>query len=176
MKKILAIVLTGIAMLCAAALAEGTGDIANPWTEVADMAAFTEATGIELAVPENAENVVLRVMNPEDGAVIGEMEFTLDGMAYTARTAYSGVADSIEDISGMYYEWEYVEDTTVGSLDGMVAVIMQAADGDNTVEVVNWLDIAPGIVYSLSTVQPDVNGLDLTGIAEQIYIPMQGEA
>jgi hypothetical protein len=104
------------------------------------------------------------------------MEFTLDGMAYTARTAYSGVADSIEDISGMYYEWEYVEDTTVGSLDGMVAVIMQAADGDNTVEVVNWLDIAPGIVYSLSTVQPDVNGLDLTGIAEQIYIPMQGEA
>ena len=57
----------------------------------------------------------------------------------------------------------------------MKAVIMQAADGDNTVEVVNWLDMVPGIVYSLSTVQPDVNGLDLTAIAEQIYIPMQGE-
>lgn len=176
MKKILAIVLTGIAVLCAAVFAEGMVGAANPWTEVAGMAAFTEATGIELAIPENAENVVLRVMNWEDGAVIGEMEFTLEGMTYTARTASSGVTDSIEDISGMYYEWESVEDTTVGSLDGMKAVIMQAADGDNTVEVVNWLDMVPGIVYSLSTVQPDVNGLDLTAIAEQIYIPMQGEA
>ena len=99
MKKILAIVLTGIAVLCAAVFAEGMVGAANPWTEVAGMAAFTEATGIELAIPENAENVVLRVMNWEDGAVIGEMEFTLEGMTYTARTASSGVTDSIEDIS-----------------------------------------------------------------------------
>lgn len=175
MKKILALVLSLILLCSAAAFAEETVvGMANPWTEVEDMAAFCEKVGVELAIPEGAEDVVLRVLEDNgDGIALGEMDFTLDGMEYTARVSFSNVTDGIEDISGMYYEWETEEETTVA---GLKAVIMQASDEENTAEVVNWLDIVPGIVYSLSTVQKDVDGLDLTAIAEEIYIPMQGEA
>lgn len=140
----------------------------NPWSEVADMDAFLEKSGFRFAVPEEAQNIVLRVMNTPADTVLGEMTFDINEMTYTARAAVSETVDSIEDISGLFYEWAFEEDTTVGGLYGTKAIIRQTADGSNTVEVVNWLDVNSGIVYSLSTIQPDVDGLDLTAIADQI--------
>lgn len=145
----------------------------NPWSEVADMDAFSEKAGFRFAVPEDAQNIVLRVMNTPADTVLGEMTFDINEMTYTARAAVSETVDNIEDISGLYYKWEYEEDTTIGGLYGTKAIIRQTADGSDTVEVVNWLDANSGIVYSLSTIQPDVDGLDLTAIADQLYIPMK---
>ena len=39
-----------------------------------------------------------------------------------------------------------------------------------------WYDAAPGLMYSLSAAGNDLNGLDLTVLADQIYIPVQGNA
>jgi hypothetical protein len=39
-----------------------------------------------------------------------------------------------------------------------------------------WYDAAPGLMYSLSAVGNDLNGLDLPVLADQIYIPVQGNA
>ena len=39
-----------------------------------------------------------------------------------------------------------------------------------------WYDAAPGLMYSLSVGTTDPDGLDLTAVAEQVYVPMQGES
>lgn len=150
-----------------------TDGMPNPWCEVVDMDEFSEKAGFKLAVPKNAYDIILRVMNTENDTVLGEMMFNMDGMTYTARATVSTALDSIEDISGLHYEWQSEEDTTIGGLDGLKAIIRQATDASDTVEVINWLDADSGIVYSLSTIQPDADGLDLSAIAEQVYIPMK---
>ena len=39
-----------------------------------------------------------------------------------------------------------------------------------------WYDIVPGVMYSLSVYSTDLDGLDLTAVAEQVYVPVQGDA
>lgn len=143
--------------------------IANPWTETtADEMVTT--LGFGFGIPQDAEDVVYS-MNTEIG--MGQATFTVNGLEYTVRMASSSITDEIEDISGMNYEWELVEDVEI---EGRPGKLMQAQDGDNTVEVCIWLDVVPGFVYSISTVQSDVDGLDLTAFALEVFQPMQGEA
>ena len=168
MKKLIPIILA-ILMLCCAALAEApvTG-VPNPWTETT-AEGLIEALGLEFNVPEGAENVAFRMLKDE---TLAEMEFDLDGMTYTAR-----IQPAVEwtDISGMYYEWENtLDDITIG---GRPAWEGRAADGDDTADLCLWFDIVPGLMYSLGTVgEGDLDGFDITAIAEQIYVPVQGDA
>ena len=170
MKKIIAMLIAAImAILCVGASAEA--GMANPWTDTtADQAKADLGYDFEIPEDADADSVTCRV-NAELGMV--ECTFTMDGAEYCFRMATSAVTDGIEDISGMNYEWELTESDHVGDLD---ATLMQAQDGENTVEVVIWQDVVPGFAYSLSTVQPDVDGLDLAAIASMMYVPMQGEA
>lgn len=136
----------------------------NPWVGT-DAEGFMEALGMTVAIPEGAENVAYRLMGD-----LGEAQFTLDGMDYTARIK---PAADFEDISGMYYEWESDESVTIGGCEGTEA---RVRDGDTTVDVCLWFDAAPGIMYSLSTKGADLDGFDLTAVAEMIYAPVQGDA
>ena len=43
------------------------------------------------------------------------------------------------------------------------------------VELCLWYDIVPGLMYSLSVYSTDLDGLDLTAVAEQVYVPVQGD-
>ena len=38
-----------------------------------------------------------------------------------------------------------------------------------------WYDAVPGLMYALSVYTTDLDGLDATAIAEQVYIPVQGD-
>lgn len=52
---------------------------------------------------------------------------------------------------------------------------MKRHKGENeSVDVCIWYDVVPGYVYSLSTRGADLDGFDITAIAEQVYKPMQG--
>ncbi len=164
-----------IMMLCAALLLcagckpkaepETEVNLSNPWTET-DHEGFVQKLGLDLNVPEGAENVVFRV-NEEDK--LGEMRFVLNGIESNARVKPSG---SFKDISGMYYTWELEEES---SMHWPQEKLMQAKDGENIVEVFLWFDVAPGIMYSLSCAAPDLDGFDITAVAQMVYKPMQGD-
>ncbi len=141
-------------------------ELANPWEET-DEAGLLEATGLSLAVPEGAEDVSYMVMASEG---LGQMEFTLNGLYYTARIK---AAAEYEDISGLYYEWASEEDCKIDRCEGK---ILQAPEGEQTVTACLWFDVAPGIMYSLCTTTDDVEAAQIQTVAEAVFKPMQGEA
>lgn len=168
MKKMIAAVLAAMLALGGLACAETLVGIPNPWVDTtAD--GLTEALGLRFGVPEGAENVVYRMLESDS---LAEMTFTWEGMDYCARIK---PAAEFEDISGLYYEWENVqEDFTVGSCAAWEA---RARDGETTVDLCLWYDAAPGLMYSICTsADNDLDGFDLLAAAEQVYLPVQGDA
>ncbi len=141
-------------------------NMVNPWKET-DHEGFMKDLGLDLNVPEGAENVVFRV---NDSEKLGEMRFRLNGIDFNARIKGAG---SFEDISGMHYTWEHEEE---GSAHWHQEKLMKGKDGDNTVEVFLWFDVVPGVMYSLSCSAPDLDGFDIIAVAQMVYKPMQGDA
>ena len=168
MSKIFAIILAALMALSGVAFAEETLiGMPNPWISVS-AEELTDTLGLAFSVPEGAENIAYRILEAEQMA---EMTFSLDGMDYTARIK---PAAEFEDISGMYFDWETPnEDSTVAGIPAWEA---RANDGDTTLDLCMWFDAAPGLMYSLSTGADDLDGFDIIAIAEQVYLPMQGDA
>ena len=143
--------------------------IANPWTELSGED-FTRVSGVSFRVPEGAENVIWRWMESES---LAELQFTLDGADFCARAQPAALRDGeLMDISGIYYYWESEEKITVAHCSGILSGAR--ADASDWVERCLWYDAAPGLMYSLSAVTENPDGLDLAAVAEQIYIPLQG--
>lgn len=156
MKKTLCILLALALCLFGAALAE---TIANPWVE-ATPEDIAEAIGAAFGIPEGAEDIAYSLM-PEEG--LAEMCFTLDGMAYVARIQ---PAEEFTDISGLYYEWEAEAPFPIAGFEGLE---QRAIDGDETIDSALWFDADTCLMYALSTSGADLDGFDLTPIAEAIY-------
>ncbi len=141
----------------------------NPWEELtADQLA--EASGLSFRIPEGAENIVYRYLQSEN---LAEMQFTLGPDEFCARIQPAELQDGeLMNISGMYFGWENEEAVTVGRCRGTIG---QAQTGsEEWVELCLWYDRVPGLMYSLSVYTTELDGLDLTAVAEQVYIPMQG--
>ncbi len=172
MKKFLVIALS---VLCVFALAscankkteaEPTVGMPNPWEDT-DAKDFVEKSGLDLNVPEGAENVSYRVLTETK---LGEMRFTLNGVEFIARIKSVG---EWEDLSGIYVTWDSTEDCEISYCSGKL--MTGKLDGE-TVELVEWFDIVPGVMYSLSCSDKDLDGLDIIAVAEQVFKPMQGNA
>ncbi len=146
------------------------GTLANPWEEMTPEQ-LMENAGVAFKVPEGAENVVYRYMKSEE---LAEMQFTLKGIEFCARMQSADLRNGeMKDISGMYYEWEKKDDIQVVHCPG---VVYEAKDSDGTqVKLCLWYDLAPGYMYSLSAVGQDLSSLDMTAMAEQTFIPLQGD-
>ena len=140
----------------------------NPWE---DMTAeqLLAVSGISFGVPEGAENVIYRYMKSGN---LAEMQFTWENGDFCARLQPFAIEEGeMPDISGMYFDWENVEDITVHGCRGTIG---QAQCGsEDWVERCLWYDPAAGLAGSLSVSTTDLDGLDLTAIAEQIYAPVQ---
>ena len=137
--------------------------IANPWE---DMTAeeLKEASGLSFGVPEGAENIIYRYM-PGEG--LAEMQFSWAGGEYCARIQPMALKENeLYDISGMYYDWTYEEDVKVGTCFGSLSQAQQHEGA--WVERCLWYDADAGLMYSLSVTAADVDGLDLTALAEQV--------
>lgn len=172
MKKILVIVLSVLCIFALASCAnkkteeEPAVGMPNPWEET-DAKGFVEKSGLDLNVPEGAENVIYRVLTETK---LGEMQFTLNGVEFNARIKSVG---EWEDLSGIYVTWDSTEDCEISYCSGK---LMTGKLDGKTVELVEWFDIVPGVMYSLSCSDTDLDGLDIIAVAEQVFKPMQGNA
>ena len=170
MKKIIALLsalMLLVSMTACFAEEEAVG-LANPWTETTEEG-MLETIGLGFAIPENAENVTFRVLESEG---MGEMTFTLDGMEFTARIQ---AADDFTDISGMYYEWEVINQEELEMM-GRPAWEARATEDGETIDLCMWFDVVPGVMYSLSTRAADLDGFDIMAVAEMVFAPMQEDA
>ncbi|MCR5195254.1 MAG: hypothetical protein K6D38_02970 [Pseudobutyrivibrio sp.] len=92
-------------------------------------------------------------------ANMAQMEFEYEGLNYTARLKES---DEFEDISGCNYAWTSEKDIT---MSGFPAKVKRYVGADETVDVVLWQIKEAGYVFSLSTSAPDLEGFDITEVA-----------
>lgn len=140
--------------------------LANPYEEVSEEE-MTARIGFYLGIPENATNLSYVVIN---GANIGQVTFDLDGYTYTARV--KATAD-YEDISGYYYDWTSQEDINVSWCEGKYC---RYEGEDIKIAVCTWCDIVPGVSYSLSVEGNNLDGVDIVNVANQVFVPMQGDS
>lgn len=162
-------VLLCASVLCSAAFEKTektpSAGLANPWMET-DPEGLMKTLGLQFEVPEEAEEVIYRMNESEQ---IAEMQFVLNDIPFNARIKPAGL--EMEDISGMNYEWDYEKESNDRWFQEK---IMRGRDGKDTVEVFLWFDIVPGLTYSLSCKAPDLDGFDITAVAEMVYHRVQG--
>ena len=162
--------ITGLGTGCGQTSADNISpaeSIPNPVHET-DEDGIRQAIGVSFGMPEGVENVKYYMIDDE----IAEMRFEKGGTEFTARIKPSA---EFEDISGMYYEWTATDDSgKVKYCDAREMSYISETEDD--VMVALWYDAAPGLMYSLSAVSADLNGLDLLVYADQVFDPMQGDS
>lgn len=196
MKKILVTLLAVImvfAMCSCSSKADDGLEIANPVTECSYDEMFSK-TGIEIKAPENAEDVAYAYIEMENADPIGQVEFTVEGKRYCYRaqpTAATSIMNSIGDdgfymaedildalnegvnvgatLSGLNYEWKASATIDIGYCEGI------AAFNEGAAGFVSWLDVVPGILYSLGMDDGCSQDILMT-MAEDIFVPVQGNA
>lgn len=136
----------------------------NPMVEQTEES-FMEEIGIELVVPDGATNV--QYFTYSDSG-LGEMLFELNGLDFVVRIQ---VCDEFTDISGLYYEWTVEDSAKIGYSEGK---LYRYIGDEGMVDLCAWYDAVPGIMYSISTESFDLDGFDITAIANQVYSPAQG--
>ncbi len=145
--------------------------VVNPLKET-DAEGIMKTLGLEFGIPEGAKDLMYFTISDE----IAEMRFTDSSEnQYTARIK---PAQEWEDISGMYHQWtETDEEGTIGSSQvTTMTCLREEGDEEKDAKVCLWYDKTPGLMYSLSAVGDDLSKLDLLSYAEQVYIPVQGDA
>ena len=123
--------------------------------------------------PQNAKNImyITFALDPGDGTETletAETSFTVDGIRYAYRTAGTGQV-VLQDISGM--EDEKYENSSSVELGWCAAEAFWTEGGAGKLI---WLDLAPGLVYSL-TMDTGASKDALTEMAETLYTPAQGD-
>lgn len=154
---------------------EASVGIANPWRDCTEEEAYQYGPN-GFSAPEGATNVKWSMMEVADNTVLPgtmiQMSFDMDGVSYIAREQVVG-DDSEADISGMYYEWDVTDEGTFQNWAGgyMPYKTFRHIGDNETVDVIRWYDIETGYAYSLSAVAKDLDGFDISAIADQIYDP-----
>ena len=143
----------------------------NPWLDLS-AEELMQLSGFEFAVPEGAEDVIYRYLPEEQ---LAEMQFSLFGDEFCARIQPAALEyGQLMNISDIYLPMENEEEITVKHCYGWIG--QSQTGSEDWVELCLWYDIVPGVMYSLSVYSTDLDGLDLTAVAEQVYIPVQGDA
>lgn len=142
-------------------------DMSNPWVD-SDKAGVLEATGFDLSAPNGATNVAYSYM-PSEGMV--QMNYNMENAMWIYRIKPT---EALEDISGIYNEWDYIGETKVAGMDAMEYSYASVPEGDylddmECVRVINWFDAEKKVTYSLSVLGPDLNGMDTVVYAENLF-------
>ena len=189
----LAVVMAFAMCACGNKTGEESTEVENPVTECT-YEELLEKTGLDIAAPEKAEDVTYAYIAIEGAEPIAQVEFTLDDQEYCYRaqaTAATSImteidadgqlvaADTLEEalksgisigatLSGLNYDWEACASIDIAHCDGI------AAFNDGKAGFVAWLDVAPGILYSLG-VNDNCSQDELMKMAEAVFVPMQGD-
>ena len=117
---------------------EGSVSMANPWREVTQEEAQAACTR-SFNIPEGAENVKCREQ------ITGDTEV---------------------DTSGMHYQWGSQDVGSMSSwFEGMTCKLFRYVGDGESADLCTWYDIEAGVSYSLSTVAENLDGFDITAVA-----------
>lgn len=133
--------------------------LANPWEEItpADLA---EYHAISFVIPEGAEAHGYRW---NESLKMAEVDFTLDGLDYNYRMAYSKL---FQDISGLNYDWTVEDTLKVHECEGRT---MKYIGEDESVEACSWYDEVWSRTNCLSVMSNDLDGYDILAVVDQVY-------
>ena len=122
----------------------------------------------DIVAPEGATNVKWSKIDFGDEPII-QLTFDYVGQTFTAREQVTG--DYADDISGMYYDWTASEDVFLEEWEGgqMPATLHVYVGDDESAQLISWYNVEIGISYSLSTTGADLDGLDITVVANAIH-------
>lgn len=203
MLKKLTVLLLGIILafgLCACGdsddddAAEESAGISNPVHEC-DAQGVLDATGIPLVAPEGATDVEYAYIDGvKDQDPIAQVEFELDDEDYCFRARSTAVTDifaSTDDqdgalaqdlaaalkdqaneavnLTGMFEEWECTASTLINDRDAITAW------NEGEAGFTAWIDVAPGVMFSLS-MDDDATQPLLEDTAAKCFIELQGDA
>lgn len=194
MKKIVSLILAAVMMLalcaCGANKEQPSAGLPNPVHECS-YDELLQATGIAIDAPEGAENVAYAYIDTQP-APISQVCFTLDGMNFCYRaqpTSYVSIYANVNEdaasedlaaalndctnigaaLAGMHYQWKC---SGLYDLENGREAVFAFDEGKEG--FIAWLDIAPGVLYSLS-VDSKASQDVLINMAEQIFVPLQGD-
>lgn len=138
-----------------------TSYIGNPWVD-SNRESILATLGLDMVVPDGATDIDYQ-MSEEVG--LGQVTFSYGdtSLDFTYRMKKS---DEFEDISGLYYEWDVEDDIYVEWCEGKC---WRVVTDDETIDACLWFDEELGIMCCLSTSAPDLDGFDITAIAQLIY-------
>jgi len=155
---------------------DGGMNAINPWHECSQKEAKDIVPRLFKA-PEGATNISWSTMDAKDDAQpMVQMSFDLSGTSFNAREQLVS-KEEITDISGMYYDWQAVDKVKLANWgEGNMTGEVHAFNGDDEdAQLILWFDIEIGAAYSLSATGPDLDGLDIQAVAEQMYDPSSEE-
>ena len=140
----------------------------NPWVD-SDRAGVLEATGFDMEAPEGSVNVIYSYM-PSEG--MAQMNYIFENVMWIYRIK---PAETLEDISGMHFEWNYTGETKISGMDAMeYSYVSGEQEGDyiddlDCIRVINWFDAKNKVTYSLVVMGGNLNGMDTNVFAEDLF-------
>lgn len=193
MKKFLVVMLSMVmvfAMCACGAKEESSSGMPNPVTECT-YEELIENGCVDIKAPENAEDVQYSYIAVEGEETIAQVTFAIDGNEFCYRAQPTGITSIMSNVdgtevsmdqllealnagtqmgaalSGLNYEWGACATVDVSYCDGLCA--FNAGDAG----FITWLDVAPGILYSLGMEAECTQNL-LMDTANEIFVPVQG--
>lgn len=139
--------------------------LANPWEETS-AEGLAQFPGVTFGIPEGAVDIEYRLLRED---ALAEMQFTWNDLRYCARIK---PATEFADISGMYYDWT---NETPCQISWCVGVDRRYIGEDEAVDSSLWYDAVSGLMYSVSTSAPDLDGFDIGAAANWLYMPARGK-
>lgn len=128
-----------------------------------------ETLGYGVAVaPEGAEDLLYNAF-ALNGLVVGETEFTLNGVRCSYRMAQTyEIAEDFADISGMDGSFQNESACEIAWCPARLSF------DDGGAGKIVWFDVVPGLLYSLS-MDRDASEEALLEMANQMFAPAQGD-
>lgn len=187
-KSVLAVVLS-VAVLFAFCACNNTvenASVENPVTECSHDE-MVEVTGVDICAPDGAKGATYSYIEADDGK-IAQVVFEFAGNNFCYRASYTsevklipedasleGIKTDIEEctnvaakLAGMHHEWGQMATEEVQYAEAIMAL------NEGKAGFVGWLDVVPGVVYSLSVDDGATADL-LLNTADKVFVPLQGE-
>ena len=161
MKKLLAIILVAVMLVCPA-FAEGTISEFTPSSEEE----ILQTLGLRFGQTDEMSEISYQTVG-----TLAQMRFTLDDVSYTARIQPTNEFQDISEFS--FSAWAIADECMIGWCEAQAMMAQQ--DGE-IFALCLWYDAAPGLMYSVSAHVEDLKGLDIQKAAESVFAPLQNEA
>ena len=161
MKKLLAIILVAVMLVCPA-FAEGTISEFTPSSEEE----ILQTLGLRFGQTDEMSEISYQTVG-----TLAQMRFTLDDVSYTARIQPTNEFQDISEFS--FSAWAIADECMIGWCEAQAMMTQQ--DGE-IFALCLWYDAAPGLMYSVSARAEDLKGLDIQKAAESVFAPLQDEA